>query len=760
MNMIKSITALVAVGGICLAHGQSFLPQGVQQWRAYDGEFSVFFHHDTLNGAGVSITNIKRTAAPSGAIEGDVTFQAAKPSNLLFQTKNAKLDEFITGTMQFEGGFTLNIKGKRIPFENFQVGPTGSAPTAPIKMWVEYKGTSFEFDIAQSMTGFRPETQQFMVGLGDILISTSMAEYLGQPWLAGEVVGGMHMMSNTKLVAGGNVPIPPIENGPGRAVLDLRLLTISGMSNIASSGTYPNGLRAVAMSTTSCNVGTITIPWIPVTTSIGGAMTGTNHPKIVQNMYRVSNGKFEQIGEGWLKHGFYAINGSSVCGSCTSPSGYSLGPGCADPYGTGNNSDRTYLGPRSEVNPLTGVWNPVGSFFSGYVPDNIRRTNGSRKWNGTATVSYSYAGIENRVVVKDTDLNVAGAEFYYESYYLAEGDENRLNNVAYRKCGATWSTANNRWNFSEQSASTIQGPAIDAWGDERADTTPASEGIARVAVKTTDVGSGRTAYDYAVYCHDIDRGIRSFKVPLESGLTVSNVVFRDPDGIAGNDWTWSYGGGFITFTGPTHAADPAAPHLSYGRVFNFRFEVNAAPAAARTIMMDYFKPGTNPALSATIKAPRATPSVNVSGIATFNGTTNATTTTATWSLTPNDTNASGSVLSGTTTMNIVSGAYSIPTNARGSFTLRVKPNLWLQEKVTPVTITSAGASVNLLIEGLGDIDGDNEVGPSDFEAVVNAFGTTSGLPGWNPSADLDGDGEVGPSDFETLVANFGMGGDN
>jgi hypothetical protein len=84
----------------------------------------------------------------------------------------------------------------------------------------------------------------------------------------------------------------------------------------------------------------------------------------------------------------------------------------------------------------------------------------------------------------------------------------------------------------------------------------------------------------------------------------------------------------------------------------------------------------------------------------------------------------------------------------------------LQEKVTPVTITSAGATVNLLIEGLGDTDGDNEVGPSDFETVVNAFGTTAGSPGWNPSADLDGDGEVGPSDFEILVSNFGMGGDN
>lgn len=760
MKMQNTVIALCVLGGVSIAHGQNFLPKGVQQWRVYDGDFSIFLHEGTLNGAGINVTNIKRTVESPGIIEGDIAFKAAPSTNLLFQTLNSKLDQFVTGSMQFEGGFTLEVKGVKIPFEDFQVGPSGSAPTAPIKVWVDYKGTTFEFDVSQSMTGFRPDSREFMVGLGDLLISRSMADYLGQPWLAGEVVGGMHMRGITKLVAGGNVPVPPIVNGSGRASKDLRLLTISGMSNIASSGTYPNGQRAVAMSTTSCNVGTITIPWTPAETSVGAAITGTDHPKIVQNMYRLSNGKFEQIGEGWLKHGFYAINGSSVCGTCTSPSGLQLGPGCADPYGTGNNSDRTYLAPRSEVNPLTGVWNPVGSFFSGYMPDNIRRTTGSRKWNGTSSATYTYPALENRVVVNDSDLNVAGATFYYESYYVIEGDANRWNNVAYRQCGATWSTTNSRWTFSELSASTIQGPAIDSWGDERSDTTPISEGVARVAVKTTDVGGGRTAYDYAVYCHDMDRGIRSFKVPLESGLTVSNVVFRDPDGIAGNDWTWSYGGGFITFNGPTFATNASAPHLSYGRVFNFRFEVNAAPAASRTIMMDYFKPGTNPALSATIKAPRATPSVNITGIATFNGTTAATTANAQWSLTPNNANASGSVLSGTTTMNIVTGAYSIPTDVRGSYTLRVKPTLWLRETIASVNITSSGAVVNMVIEGLGDIDGDNEIGPGDFEAVVSAFGTSDGDAGWNPLADLDANGEVGPSDFEILIANFGISGDN
>jgi glucose/arabinose dehydrogenase len=54
----------------------------------------------------------------------------------------------------------------------------------------------------------------------------------------------------------------------------------------------------------------------------------------------------------------------------------------------------------------------------------------------------------------------------------------------------------------------------------------------------------------------------------------------------------------------------------------------------------------------------------------------------------------------------------------------------------------------------GDIDNDGEIGPGDFEAVVNNFG----LGGPNV-ADVDGDGEVGPGDFETVVSGFGLGDD-
>jgi hypothetical protein len=54
----------------------------------------------------------------------------------------------------------------------------------------------------------------------------------------------------------------------------------------------------------------------------------------------------------------------------------------------------------------------------------------------------------------------------------------------------------------------------------------------------------------------------------------------------------------------------------------------------------------------------------------------------------------------------------------------------------------------------GDLDGDNEVGPGDFEIVVADFGNSAPTPG-----DLDGDGETGPSDFEYVVQYFGTPGD-
>ncbi len=59
---------------------------------------------------------------------------------------------------------------------------------------------------------------------------------------------------------------------------------------------------------------------------------------------------------------------------------------------------------------------------------------------------------------------------------------------------------------------------------------------------------------------------------------------------------------------------------------------------------------------------------------------------------------------------------------------------------------------------VGDFDGDNEVGLSDFVRFLDVFGTTTSSVDWDSAYDLDSDGEVGLSDFVIFLDNFGTTG--
>ncbi len=65
----------------------------------------------------------------------------------------------------------------------------------------------------------------------------------------------------------------------------------NGTDNFAYYGTF-GGIRAFAMASTSCNVGTEVADWI---NTHSGEDAG-KHPVIAQNMYRLLDGRFEQIG--------------------------------------------------------------------------------------------------------------------------------------------------------------------------------------------------------------------------------------------------------------------------------------------------------------------------------------------------------------------------------------------------------------------------------------------------------------------------------
>src|SRR5215510_12113239 len=77
---------------------------------------------------------------------------------------------------------------------------------------------------------------------------------------------------------------------------------IPDVSNFTSGGAV-SGKRAYSIGTTSCNLGTQELTWNANT---------NQHPVISQNLYMLSNGRFTQLGQAWLKHGFCALQGT-VC---------------------------------------------------------------------------------------------------------------------------------------------------------------------------------------------------------------------------------------------------------------------------------------------------------------------------------------------------------------------------------------------------------------------------------------------------------------
>lgn len=102
------------------------------------------------------------------------------------------------------------------------------------------------------------------------------------------------------------------------------------------------------------------------------------------------------------------------------------------------------------------------------------------------------------------------------------------------------------------------------------------------------------------------------------------------------------------------------------------------------------------------------------------------------------------------------GTVSFVSEVEGQTDIYAIAGTWLRKHVGAFDIIPGeNYAVNAALIN-GDADGDNEVGPGDFEMVVSNFGLSVSI---GTSGDIDGNGEVGPGDFEVIVQNFGISGD-
>lgn len=374
---------------------------------------------------------------------------------------------------------------------------------------------------------------------------------------------------------------------------------VGSLPNVSNYGPVSN-MKAFAVGTTSCNIGDAELQWVSST---------NQHPVIGQNLYRLKNGRFEQIGLSWLKHGFTALQGTVCSPNCVpSGTGSRLGLGCSDPYSSGLNGSQGGLGPRWQVNAFTGVFNyPYAEGTSGPTGDDIYK----------------------RVQVHLDDLNPGinvNAVYYIEGHYVTPDDAaagNQHNNASYRQVFVTGAAHSGNYNLSLSGApSTVRKkPAVFAWvasdpAVRVANIDVPSDGRLILVAKVTQNTGGSWHYEYALHNLNSDRSVAGFRVPLPANATVSNVGFHDAnyhsgDGLGGvtydgTDWNSVVGANEISWNMvDDFATDPNGNALRWGTLYNFRFDTDAPPIVdcVGALDIELFKPGTPVSVTAMTVVP-------------------------------------------------------------------------------------------------------------------------------------------------------------
>jgi hypothetical protein len=343
-------------------------------------------------------------------------------------------------------------------------------------------------------------------------------------------------------------------------------------------------IRAYALGSSTCNIGTTNLTW---------ASQGT--PGFAMNMYRLYDGKLEQVGMAFAKVACCAAAGSGCGIPCNGQGGSVLGVGCLDVYGSSYNGGQSRLAARSAINGWTGAFGP----FSTASGDAIFK----------------------RLQVRQTDLQATGfpgALYFIEGVYVGTDDAqsgNRNNNASYKRVTVDQST----FNLTLQGSMYYQIPAIFAWRDHGLGvgiTDPSviiqtidvpGEGRIFLGSKVSDIGGGMWRYQYAIYNLSSDRSVGSFSLPMTGAVSTANVGFTAPFYHSGepydnSPWPNVSDSPMAWETPQSFAQNPNSSAIRWGTMATFWFDASAPPSAGSG-NIGLFKPHTTQNISVNIDVP-------------------------------------------------------------------------------------------------------------------------------------------------------------
>jgi hypothetical protein len=360
----------------------------------------------------------------------------------------------------------------------------------------------------------------------------------------------------------------PQGESPDLVVTDLRAL---------AQRIRVGGEIACTLESKACNLGGEALDWFP--------NPHTNHPFFVFNVYRLRQDRFEQIGQSWVKHAF-SVTQEDGCGVVCLPTATvdnQLGVGCQDIYSVGANFGQEHFGPRHEVNPWTGQYTFEGSHLD-------------------VTAGEAHGPLDHRLRLRDRDLDYADARCYIELFVVSAQDADPMNSIGWEQVGYSGEPGGT-WSFETELFRATVGPALDAWEGATRTVIPEKlvhDGRCILAAKVTSKDDSTWHYEYALYNHDMDRGVSSFTIPVVASTTLSSVGFHavlsHGEGYSNDSWEWQRDDRSITWS---TADNP----LRWGTLYNFRFDADVGPTESSVAILGLFKPGKPTELSGPTVGP-------------------------------------------------------------------------------------------------------------------------------------------------------------
>ena len=587
-----------------------------ESWSTWGGEGQFELRGDYLPDYGLEIIVDGRSA-------NEVVADAVEVRNLGSLSLRAPAGNFagfVEGQLELVTGVVLRHADRTVSLERLTASPAISKTNGhPVLHLFDGQGRHL-LTLVHLHVRADAKTQLLTIHNADITATATLAALLDLPVLKGTPLG----MAWLDL----NLHIPPVADS-GRIAADEPRGVLScdgrplwpqdgnpvdvaliGIGNVAYQGrtSEPEPRVKVAPSATLKNVSAGDAIWVPKFSQISEYTFDPRdqHPFLVWNMYRIADGRIEQLGGSGVKHAFFSLNFScdAVIQSCPYLNGNILGPDCEDVYGSGTNNSNTNQGPRGDIDPAGGLFFSTCSFFD---PGCI----GSQTRNST--------DFENRLMIVESELDTPASQYFLDSWYVVQHDVDIFNSMGYHPITPTVSGSG--WSFPTGPFSS--GSPVEQWvaaGDpdplaDHVEITVPSEtpgasypdnqpqGHLSALARATEVQPGVWRYNYAVMNFDFSRGIDRIDIPFAAGAPLLDTEFRSPvvDGVAGDPWTISRAGNILSFVAPDGNT------LRWFSLYNFEIETTVAPASRPRTVVLHAAEGVSPAtLSADLVAPGLT----------------------------------------------------------------------------------------------------------------------------------------------------------